>query len=113
MFILGAGGPGALTPHLEPDEHAKKGMTEVLARCWAWRWGRGHLSPSRARVPRTRARLASWLGYCFTFLFLQTGAATPQVVSLTFQQGASPVLLSLPANISAEDVRLDSEAWVT
>ena len=104
-------GAGALT-QLEPDEHAKKGMAEVLARCWAWRWGRGHLSnkPSRARV---RTRLASWLGYCFTFLFLQTGAATPQVASLTFQQGASSVLLNLPANISAEDVRLDSEAWVT
>ena len=53
----------------------------------------------------------AWL--LFHIPFPANWGSNPQVASLTFQQGASSVLLNLPANISAEDVRLDSEAWVT
>ena len=108
--------PGSRDP--SPDEHGEKGMAQVLARCWARRWGRG-----KGKVPRRKTRwtsfpswLACWFRYCFTwpfiFLILQTGAATPLVVSLTFQQGVLPLEINVPTNVSAEDIRLDSEAWL-
>ena len=93
-----------------PDEHAERGMAQVLARCWARRWGRGQVTTCKTQWPGSHSLFARWLGYYFTFLMLQSGVASPAVISLTFQQGVSNSEINVPAIISAQDVRLDSEA---